>query len=199
MGKLNEYSNKLLSSKLKEKPSEDLYIRAYGDIYLFRSKKGDQIFAIEPCCDGADSIWLFWSDHYPKEFIPGYRGAEYGGTLGHYTVKDPAYFFKKKLEYGGTIDSKYFITQRGVKLGMSYSEVVKIYGPPDAREIVSKKPKISRYKWQIYGTYEAGQDPKIPKENVCPNMEIGTDYYIDFKEKKPSDQAIIIHIRHHVL
>lgn len=189
----------------QEKPAkidEDFYIKMDTEIYLFHNKKNDQIYAIELGPDDLNSAWLFEPSRYPEVFVPGYKGYEiagiFAGVFGEYKVEDPQYFFKKKLEYGGAIDSKYFTTKLGVKLGMSSSEVVKIYGPPASIEVVSNDPKISRYKWQIYGEDEAKLYSTIDKKKVCPGEDFGVDYEVDFVKNKETDRAIIIYIWDHI-
>jgi len=199
IAKLYERSNRLKSSnRVKVIPTEDIFIEAYWDVFLFNNKKGDQIYAIKYSVEDLGDRWLFLPDHYPMELIPGYNYHQYDGPLGHYEVKDPVRFFKKKLEIAGAIDDKYFITKRGVKLGMSSSEVINIYGEPDYKQVVSEKPQITRYIWVIYDKYE-GKGAVILKGTVCPKIEVGADYNIYFKKVNSADQAIIIHIEDHVL
>ena len=160
---------------------------------FFISKDNNQIIYIEICCAHFHKlhIYIFDKINIPQELLDLYNMNYKKG----YLKEDAVTYIKNRIENAIRVDSKYFITKKGAKLGMSSKDIVSIYGTPHYIEIVKFKPKkILRFKWKVFGFTEADHFGNIPKENVCKQLECNHEISVDFVD----DKAVVIHIENEV-
>jgi len=189
-------SYQLFKDKLMQgqKADEDFLIQIYDEFIVYRNQK--QILGVAPCPDSPlCTIFLFYSDNIPETIALKYQGLGSHSGLGNLRISDGRKFVQKKIEFAEQIDLKYFSTNKGIKLGMKSSDVVKVYGPPQAKGAIKTPPKTIRYSWESYGKSEAEFLTNVPKEKVCPSMDWGQHIYVDFQQSKIGEKAIFINIR----
>jgi len=199
--------------KVQDEFNEPTYID--DQPYIFKERGGNQIMVFDPCCDKAGTVFIFRNDQVPAYVINRYKGRTYGG-MQFQTHEDVKAFIAKKIDSGKEIEKSYFISKKGIKLGMSSSEAAKIYGPPLSRSVIDKNHKITRYTWENYGRVElegytgahvkdgylyadTGDQPdKETKLGIfCPDVPQGVTIYIDFQPTAKDDEAIFIYMEHH--
>lgn len=202
-------SNNLLDQKWIESNKgkiildEDLFARIDTKVLIFTNGNNNHIIGYQGTGDGSQTVLIFSKNEIPKELLERYEGLYFHYTIGGILIKNEKETIEKKIQYAYELDSKYFTTKKGARLGMSSAEAIKIYGPPDSIEVIKKKPKTVRYKWEIYGGWEVKnmgeiEGGKIPKGKICENLDFGADYIIDFRQMKNKDEAIFIFIDHHI-
>jgi len=82
------------------------------------------------------------------------------------------------------IPSQYFVTKKGLKLGMTAKEVMQILGPPHIVDIINYNPPQITFKWQVLGSEIIDDFPFIPRNMICPKVPLRYYIHIDFKNNK---------------
>jgi len=203
---------------LIEMKTYDEFIKNFAEITLFKDMNGD-ILTLYLCCEGGGLSILFNKNNISDFFLDRFIGL----GAGEWVIKDrkaSRKFFDRKIYFAKTkpVNSKYFHTKKGIKLGMPSSEVAKVYGPPRSKKMVKKNPLVIRYIWENWGKLEMegyreahvkdgfffaqiGADTEEIKKlgKYCPELSQGRTIYIDFKKTAESDEAIFIYIDIHDL
>jgi hypothetical protein len=192
--------NTVLSDKVNfEDNNYELRLKADSSFHVF--KNGNNIYLVSTCCDGTQTICICDKEYCPNIFKTWFRFYK-EDDFGYFNVKDAKQFYKGKAKYANILNSKYFISKKGIKLGMNPEEVINIYGEPDEKEIIGRNPKIVRFKWFVYGKGEAADLKKetnkiIYDKQICTNIFYGADYYVDFVINNDQEAAVLIYISQH--
>jgi len=169
-------ANNMMSEHFNNYKPEDWKMLSAPNAF-FVSEDRHQIIFIEPYCDMYIYICYFHNWSIPKELIDGY---DY--------PKDEIY---NRIKKAPIVESKYLQTKKGAKLGIGLKEVWKIYGTPHHIEAIGEKCDIIRFKWETPGITMAEQDEKISEEEVCKDVLVKQEIFVDFK----NDKIIAIHIK----
>jgi len=177
--------NKYLLNQVEKSQNDQLVI----GYYFFRNDKTKQIMGINlGCCMSKDEIFIFYRKMIPKKLIDFYDYRYKHGSL----EVSPKKYIKDRLRNAYPISARYFVTQKGIKLGMSLRQVIEKYGLPDYIEILQFHPKrILEAKWQALGTAIKYYFKDIPDEKVCKDIDV----YYEVSIKFVDDKAVSIHIR----
>jgi hypothetical protein len=129
-------------------------------VHVFRNKADNMVIVMETYTD--ESLGDFYL--FPKNSIPpdldsfgdlnlNKNEAHSPSGKNRIEIKDTKKFLRRKIELAEPVDDKYFITKKGIKLGMPYQEVIKIYGKPDKEEIVGPNKTRIACSWMLYGIW----------------------------------------------
>jgi hypothetical protein len=190
--KIEYYGNKPV-----KKLDEDYFVSIDNEIYIFLDKNSDQIIGLELCCDGAQTVFIFNKDKIPDKIVKYYQGKGYSGGMS-YHIEDGRRFIEKKIKYGTVLDSKYFMTKKDAKLGMTTVDAINIYGAPDSEKVISQNPKTTRYTWEIAGKYDGPDYKNVHKDKNCDSLDSGYDLLIEFQQENENEKATFIFIEHHI-
>jgi|GEM_PF-2725800 len=154
-------------------------IYVWGHLF-FKNKDNNEIIALRLYTDYHKLEVLI----FPKNNIPERLIEHYDFHYKHKQIKKrPIAYIEERIKNAFEIESKYFVTKKGIKLGMNAKKVMQIYGVPDVVEIISVRPqKRVRYKWHVFGDYEKFEE--IPKEKSCKEAGEGYDSFLEFLNGK---------------
>ena len=189
-----------------EEKTKDLLIKYDDLIEVFWDQKSSKMLVWVPCCDLSGDAYLFYKGQVPQMLIDYLKPMD-PSACTDFMIKQikvtSMEYLEKKLSYPIVSESKYFITKKGITLGDSPSKVIGKLGPPESKEIISKKPLIIRYKWENFAPWEteayemSGRKTPPPPEKICPDIDEGQTIIIDFLKTKKGEEAIFIYIDDH--
>jgi hypothetical protein len=153
-------SDEKLNNVPDGKVTEDILAKYYscfgeGCVHIFKNKSGSQAIVLVTMTDqGLNSMDIFEINKITEDLYPfDYPFKDKICPLSHtgcVKITDKKKFFRKTVKYATIISDKYFSTKKGIKLGMTYNQVIKILGKPDKKKIDKKnKAKVQCY-WEIY-------------------------------------------------
>lgn len=186
-----------------DKTTKDLLIKYDNIIFTFHSKDQNIYLGYMPLVERKGDCYLFYGDQIPQMLIDYFKDV---GFLSIYrekkVVPTPLYFIKKKMSYSFLVDSKYFITKKGITLGDSSSDIINKLGPPESMKLIQNDPEIIRYKWINYGKSEVEERKELkqktlPQDKICIDIEYGQTIIIDFIKKDGVETAQFIFIGDH--
>jgi len=156
---LRDYvSYKKLDEIPPEKINEDTFAKFWREgNFAFRSKSGDQVIVMDTGTDCTRiDTYFFKKNNTPPDLDPYSWMALEGNMLCTpnkskcIKVKDSKKFLQKKISLAPVVEDKYFVTEKGIKLGMGYDEVIKIYGKPDKIKTVKSPKNRIECSWLVY-------------------------------------------------
>jgi len=185
----------------KNPHTENLGFKFDDEFHTFRDPKSNIVLAIHFCCDCGE-WYIFPSDQIPEILVDYFA---HPGFFKETQVKNVSAmsrtYIQKKVDFALHGESKYFVSNKGVTLGLCSKKITGILGPPDSKKIIKKKPLVTRYVWEYFDQVEIDTMIKLGKvppttDKVCPDKP-GQKIIIDFISKKKGDEAIFINYDHH--
>lgn len=156
-----------ISRKLAEKAKKIQKPTNIDNIY-FKNTTGEKIAIVEEGCEcyagKYDMIYIFNKNYLPPELTEFYASVY---------LDKPSKEINKKIKNAMVIEDTYFITKKGIQLGMSIDEVIAVYGAPDKRTVLKKHPNIIvKYDWEMPGQIElANSEPPAISAKTEPIAE----------------------------
>jgi len=152
--------------------AEDSERKCFGEgcVHIFKNRSGSKVIVLVTMTDeGLGSMDIFETNKIPPDldlFKQPYKDEVCPPNLSKcIKITDKKKFLRKSIKYAPIIDDKYFATKKGIKLGMTYNQVIKILGKPAKKKIDKRdKAKVKCY-WEIYAIYVPNQD-YVPLEGV---------------------------------
>ncbi len=167
-------------NKLKEIPPDKLteddfakyYIGIMPSVNSFSNGSGEQVIVIVTHTDNSRGDTYYFKKNNIVPDMDPFRYLLYNDLCTPerehpkcIKIKDTKAFLQKSIKYAPPVDDKYFITQKGIKLGMSQDEVIKIYGQPDLKQISKSDKSKATYIWKIDGVIEV-ECEEVPLEGA---------------------------------
>ena len=184
--KASEINYKLLKELyfLPRLKNEDIH---FCNEYIFiKELNGSKVIALDT--EGGrpeeiPDIFIFDINQFiPLEVKERYEACYELGSFKESPIEHIQMMVNKSLK----LPSKYFQTEKGLRLGTNVNEVLKLYGKPDLIEIISFKKKILKFKWEVYGSEYFDYFKIIPTDLICPKIYTRYKLYITFIDGKVS-------------
>ncbi len=161
---------------------------------FFKEEKSDQVIAVQQGCScfggKLPSIILFNKKEVPEKIIDDYKDRSDEKDQ----EKTPLQYVQEKIDNAAVVEKKYLSTKKGLDVGMSVDDVIKIYGDPHEKEVVSEEPvKVLVYKWKVLGKIHEKSLKDDPEKKICPEIEVGFDVSVTFEDGKVK----LIHMGYH--
>ena len=146
-------------SKINDDVLARYYYSEEPTVFFFRKKSDNQVLILQTITDyNRADVYYFKLNNITPEIEGVFEAGPYPyrppyPSDAEIEIHNKKAFIKKKIIYAPIVADKYFTTKKGVKLGMTYKEVIKIYGKPKEQTFLDHDKTKKECFWKISDPY----------------------------------------------